>query len=186
MFKALHSRKVATLFVSIFVTMSTTAQATSHRPMARKELQEISWLRGTWSCAGNVTVTTPQGPQSQKVNSTYFVQSTLGGYWLTGRMASPKSRENPMPHVETDMWTYNPVEGTYYRSGFDNYGDRSSSNAPRINSSELSFQGTATAFGYPAAHSVKFHHIGKGKMTIDVLIGAAETPIVEAQYTCTK
>lgn len=178
--------KLASLAGSILLLTSSLSLAAPPLPTAPKEIEEISWLLGKWDCTGNVAVATPQGKQNQSIRATYTMKKDLQGYWYTGRTESEKSKENPFPHVETDMLTFNPESKTFVRFGFDNFGDTSKSEAAHGNPADLAFTGSATAFGRPAPHSVTFQNSAKNTMNIKVLIGPKETPIVEGQYRCKK
>jgi hypothetical protein len=126
----------------------------------------------------------PGGAPPQEIKATYTVKTDLDGYWLAGRMSSPKTKTMPMSHVEQDYWTFRDASQTWMRVGMDNFGDWS--HATAAPGDKLEFKGTATMMGQETPYQSTFTKQSPKEMQIQGTIGATGGPMITISYTCKK
>lgn len=149
------------------------------------EMKKLRALMGSWQCNGTLRLVTPAGPQELSVAARYDINSILGGKWITGRMESEPTPENPAVHIERDYWSYSPNAGGYVRFAADNFGDFATAKAATWNQS-LDLAGTATAFGQPTDYALQVRLVSPKVMVLKGVVGPEATPFVNVSYRCVK
>jgi hypothetical protein len=152
-------------------------------PTPAPQLKDLEYFVGKWTCTGTLSM----GPAKIPTQATYTLTKELDGFYLAGRFASKKSKDNPHPHVTQDYWSYNVGKKEFRRVNLDNFGDYAQAASPGLQGDTLTFSGTTTFGPAEVKFLESFTKKGAKEMTLSGSVdGPDGKPAVLIDYTCKR
>jgi hypothetical protein len=111
-------------------------------PKPAKELSQLSWFVGNWTCKGK-TFATPMGPEHAtegKVN----IGHVLDGFFYAFHYDETKTAANPMPYHAAGFWGWDAVEKVFFENCYDAFGGNCRQTSKGWAGDVLSFEGPGT------------------------------------------
>ncbi len=88
-------------------------------PKPGKEISDLAkGMKGSWKCDGKV------GPEGKQRPTKLTVQwgAELDGFWVVGKFAEAKTKDNPMPYKAASYISFDEAGKQFVRTDFDNFG----------------------------------------------------------------
>jgi len=117
-------------------------------PKPAKEMEELAkGMKGTWKCEGKV------GEEGKMRPSKLTVQwgPELDGFWVVGKFAEAKGKENPMPYKAAAYIAFDGASKQFVRTDFDNSGGWSQMTAKAGEGGKMEWTGEGVMMGQKMA-----------------------------------
>ena len=135
--------------VSCLLLPSVAAGAEAAHPSPPKELEQLQFFDGDWTCEGQE----PDTPWSKahKTKTKVKVKDDLGGFWYSGKVDQDKTGENPYPMEAKFHWTYDADQKRFEGGWIDNSGGWAMQSSPGWQGDTMTWTGEATLQGHRSA-----------------------------------
>jgi hypothetical protein len=114
-------------------------------PKPAPEMSQLSYLVGTWNCAGK-TFATPFGPE-HATEGVAHAQMALDGFRLVIHYDEAKTAASAMPYHVLQVVGYDSAQKAFESMCFDNFGSTCTQTSPGWKVDALVFEGTALMGG---------------------------------------
>lgn len=158
-------KKAALLFVAGTLFFAAPARADdkpSGPPRPAKEMAQLSYLAGTWTCAGK-SFPSPFGPEHASAG-TAAVKLTLGGFWYEVHYDEKKTPENSTPFHLVQLLGYDAGQELFVSHCFDAMGGSCSQTSAGWKEDVLAFEGASSAMGQKSGARDTFTKISATEM----------------------
>jgi hypothetical protein len=112
-------------------------------PKPPEEMQQLKDMVGVWKCEGKSTV----AGKEMRDKATASFAWDLDKFFLSSRMDSPKSKDNPMGYKGRAMYGYDASSKQFVSMGVDNMGGMSMMTSKGWNGDKMEWAGKSKMMG---------------------------------------
>jgi len=132
-------------------------------PKPAPEISQLSYLVGTWNCAGK-TFATPFGPE-HATEGVAHAQMALDGFRLVIHYDETKTAASPMPYRVLQVVGYDSAQKVFDSACFDNFGSTCTQTTQGWKGNALVFEGTGLMMGQKSGARDTFTKVSATEMT---------------------
>jgi hypothetical protein len=143
------STKKLTLAAAAWLLSGTPMAFAADPPMSApkppKELSQLAYFQGRWTCTGKVFAS-PLGPEHATAGK-FSSAPVLDGWWVSFRYDETKTAINPSPIQAAGFMGYDPGEKTFVQRCHDSLGGYCQQTSPGWNADVMTFEGPGSMDG---------------------------------------
>src|SRR5512141_2045090 len=156
--------RMAAVLTALFVATSLRAEdKPMGPPKPGPEMSQLSYLVGTWHCAGK-TFATPFGPE-HATEGVAHAQMALDGFRLVIHYDEAKTAASTMPYHVLQVVGYDPAQKAFDSACFDNFGGSCTQTTQGWKGNALVFEGTGLMGGQKMGARDTFTKVSATEMT---------------------